>query len=108
MKDINEEYLIRGGGEPTKTVTITKSAPYCFEYRSTEFNIRKIFFFVSDSTGDKIEVKVDVFENTYKSLVGEARIHEVEKNQWNEFEINGMDGIFEDELTIKIDRKSVV
>lgn len=102
MKDINEEYLIRGGGEPTKTVTITKSAPYCFEYRSTEFNIRKIFFFVSDSTGDKIEVKVDVFENTYKSLVGEARIHEVEKNQWNEFEINGMDGIFEDELTIKI------
>ena len=95
MRDESEMCLVRYGGDPTSTIKIEKGEVYKFNYKSNIFNIRKISVFVHDHDGENLEVKVDIYEKTYNSLVGEAILRQVDDKSWNELEYHDTSGIFE-------------
>lgn len=102
MRDENEMCLVRYGGDPTSTIKIEKGELYKFNYKSNIFNIRKISVFIHAHEGENLEVKVDIYEKTYNSLVGEAILRQVDDKSWNELEYHDTSGIFEEELEIVI------
>lgn len=93
--------IIRIGGEPLRSITITKENSCEFNYRYSQFNIKKIELFFKNVKEFKGRIRVEIFEEEYKSLVGEQIIENIEEG-WNEFILPHTVGVFEENLKIKI------
>ena len=86
--------IIRIGGEPLSSTTITKENSCEFNYRYSQFNIKKIELFFKNVKKFKGRIRVEIFEEEYKSLVGEQIIENIEEG-WNEFILPHTVGVFE-------------
>ena len=93
--------IIRIGGEPVGSITITKENSYEFNHRYSQFNIKKIELFFKNVKEFKGRIRVEIFEEEYKSLVGEQIIENIEEG-WNEFVLPYTVGVFEENLKIKV------
>ena len=91
--------IIRIGGEPVGSITITKENSYEFNHRYSQFNIKKIELFFKNVKEFKGRIRVEIFEEEYKSLVGEQIIENIEEG-WNEFVLPYTVGVFEENLKI--------
>ncbi|WP_294351701.1 glycosyltransferase family 2 protein [uncultured Clostridium sp.] len=98
----NKEWkVIRVSGDPSKTMTITSDNSYVFDYRYSQFNIKKGEIFFENVKKFKGVVRVEIFEKEYGSLVGEQIIEDLEEG-WNEFILPYTVGVFEEDLKIKV------
>lgn len=92
---------IRVSGDPSKTITITSDKGYEFDYRYSQFNIKKGELFCKNVKKFKGIIRVEIFEKEYGSLVGEQIIEDLEEG-WNEFILPYTVGVFEEDLKIKV------
>ena len=93
--------IIRVGGDPANSITITSEKSYEFNYRYSQFNIKKVELFFKNVKDFNGIVRVEIFEEEYKSLVGEQIIEDIEEG-WNEFILPYTVGVFEENLKVKI------
>ena len=93
--------IIRVGGDPVNSITITSEKSYEFNYRYNQFNIKKVELFFKNVKDFNGRVRIEIFEEEYKSLVGEQIIEDIEEG-WNEFILPYTVGVFEENLKVKI------
>lgn len=94
--------IFRVGGEPSNNIYIKKNQVYECKVMYDNFNIKKVSLFFSEGyTYAKKPLKIEIFETTYNSLVAEQIISTIEEG-WNEFEFPDTNGVFEEELLIRI------
>ena len=107
MKSENQDKIdiFRVGGEPTNNIIIKKGETYECKVMYNNFNIKKLsIYFADEYVYEKKPLKVEIYENTYNSLVAEQIINSIEKG-WNDFEFADTNGVFDEELIIKIIEK---
>jgi len=100
MNDKNLK-IIRVGGDPSNSILVTSKKSYEFNYRYSQFNIRKVELFFKNVEKFKGIIRVEIFEEEYKSLVGEQIVENLEEG-WNEFVLPYTVGVFEEKLKVRI------
>lgn len=94
------------GLEPSKFEKIVKGNSYNFKFKWNEFNIRKISFYLK-SNGKDEKVKISLYDDEFKTLIGEACQHKI-KDGWNEFELPLVCGTYEEIINVKIESEKEI
>jgi len=93
--------IITLNGEPTIIKKINKMEDFQLTFQIKQYSITQIQLFFQNNEEFKGNVKLEIIENEYGTVIGSAEIKEI-KNGWNEFQLNPIYGIYKENLNVKL------
>ena len=101
-KEVN---IVRINGSPSNTIKLISGEVHEFDFIYDKFNMNGLRLYFTNNNEFNGEIKIEIYEKTYGSLVAEQIINYLEEG-WNDITINEAMGLFDEELIIKLFIKS--